>query len=207
MWHSVREASGEREGHQDGQKPVQEEDAEQSSGRFRTAGLPLGVGAECRSSGTERSLPGSAADRQSAVRSACRRGVLASGGRPCSGGGYRRIRSSAAHPGDLLTADEPQANETEAMPRPSAAGPPALAPTLFAVSLALLVWAIAVAVTGGFSLALGPCACRHTAFCRPCSPGRWPTSALTASPAPTQRMSGGSCARRCTPSRRWSPLS
>ena len=55
-----------------------------------------------------------------------------------------------------MTADEPPANETEARPRPSRAWPPALPPALFAVSLALLVWTIVVAVTGGFSLRLGP---------------------------------------------------
>jgi hypothetical protein len=55
-----------------------------------------------------------------------------------------------------LTADEPRANEVKAKPRPSVAWRPALPPTLFAASLALLVWAVVVAVTGGFSLRLGP---------------------------------------------------
>lgn len=52
--------------------------------------------------------------------------------------------------------DGPRASELGATPRPPAAWASALAPTLLAASLALLVWTIAVAVTGGFSVTLGP---------------------------------------------------
>ena len=55
-----------------------------------------------------------------------------------------------------MTADEPRANEVETKPHPSSAWRPALASTFVAASLALPFWAIMVAVTGGFSLTLGP---------------------------------------------------
>jgi hypothetical protein len=55
-----------------------------------------------------------------------------------------------------LTAKEPRANDVLGKPLPGGRLRASLPPTLLAASLALQFWAVVVAVTGGFVLALGP---------------------------------------------------
>ena len=178
VWHSVREARREREGHQDRPGAHTGGRHQQSSRRRRTGGRAWRGGRRRWSSGTGRSLT-----VRRLVESA-RRGP----GRPVDDGRAtgERDRNEAASILGVASA---------------------LASTFVAASLALPVWAIVVAVDGRLLSEPRPPAPVVHRVLPPLLAGVLACIGAPALAGPHARRSGAGCARRCTPSRRRWPLS